>query len=443
MLSSESYSYDGAGNLSSKTVDGTTTSYTYDAIDQLLTESRTGYSASYTYDANGNRLTKTLGSSTDTYSYDSGDKLTSIVNSGVTTKSYTYDAAGRTTGVTTSSGTTTLGYDYEDRVTSISYPGGGSNSFTYNGLDTRVGKVDSSGTSTYRRDGADVTSPVLADGTANYTPGISRHTSSGTRFYGADYLGTNRVETDSTQTVQATRTFDAFGLLVSSTGTPRGPFGFVGKAGYQEDGDSGLKLLGHRYYDASTGRFLTRDRAKDGRNWYVYCRSNALKSVDPDGLGVIGVVFGGGIIIPYFLGSAAVAVEVDLDNGHIGIVGQGEAGTGSGLSAGFGGGFIGGQGSINGNSSSSGTGVVGATPIVAGEFDVDDNASHDVSGQGTVGIGTQWGPGSGAGVVKYKTWTWDITKSVCDGVSNGLKNLGNAVNGFNNWFWDHWPRVAI
>jgi hypothetical protein len=29
-------------------------------------------------------------------------------------------------------------------------------------------------------------------------------------------------------------------------------------------------LLGHRYYDPSVGRFLTRDRVKDGRNWYVY-----------------------------------------------------------------------------------------------------------------------------------------------------------------------------
>ena len=29
-----------------------------------------------------------------------------------------------------------------------------------------------------------------------------------------------------------------------------GPFGFAGGYGYQEDADSGLKLLGHRYYDS-------------------------------------------------------------------------------------------------------------------------------------------------------------------------------------------------
>jgi RHS repeat-associated protein len=73
-------------------------------------------------------------------------------------------------------------------------------------------------------------------------------------------------------------------MPLSSTGTSVGPFGFAGGYGYQEDGDSGLKLLGHRYYDPSAGGFLTRDRAQDGRNWYAYCGGGPTREADPSGL---------------------------------------------------------------------------------------------------------------------------------------------------------------
>ena len=45
----------------------------------------------------------------------------------------------------------------------------------------------------------------------------------------------------------------------------------------------------HRYFDASTGRFLTRDPLKNGRNWYRYCENNPLKFADSEGL-VLAVV---------------------------------------------------------------------------------------------------------------------------------------------------------
>jgi RHS repeat-associated protein len=83
----------------------------------------------------------------------------------------------------------------------------------------------------------------------------------------------------------STRQYDAFGQVVGSTGTWSGPFGHAGGFGYQED-NTGLQLLGHRYYDPSTGRFLTRDPIKDGRNWYAYGAGDAapVHGVDPDGL---------------------------------------------------------------------------------------------------------------------------------------------------------------
>ena len=60
VIDGETYVYDNAGNLTSKAVNGTSTSYTYDNADQILSESTTGYSTSYTYDANGNRATDSI-----------------------------------------------------------------------------------------------------------------------------------------------------------------------------------------------------------------------------------------------------------------------------------------------------------------------------------------------------------------------------------------------
>jgi len=99
----------------------------------------------------------------------------------------------------------------------------------------------------------------------------------------ADFLKTVGLETSSAQSVSAARTYDAFGLPAFSSGSSASVFGFAGGWGYQEDPDSGLKLLGHRYYDPSTGRFLTRDPAKDGRNWYAYCGNNPIKLIDCNG----------------------------------------------------------------------------------------------------------------------------------------------------------------
>ncbi|MBI1755819.1 MAG: RHS repeat-associated core domain-containing protein [Fimbriimonas ginsengisoli] len=265
--------------LASKTVDSAATANGYDAIDQLTSESSPGYSASYTYDANGNRLTKTLNGVADAYTYDSGDKM---LTAGA--KSFGYDAAGRRTSMVASGQTTTYAYDYEDRLTSVVVPGVGTNTFTYNGLDTRVGKVDSGGTKTFKRDGVGVTDPVLSDSAASYTPGVSERRSGVSKFTHSDRMGTNTKFTDATQSTTDTKTYDAFGVTTSSSGTSPTPFGYAGDYGYHEDADSSLKLLGHRYYDPSTGRFLTRDCAKHGRNWYRYARSSPVGYVDPSGL---------------------------------------------------------------------------------------------------------------------------------------------------------------
>ncbi|MBS1711448.1 MAG: hypothetical protein JSS71_06975 [Armatimonadetes bacterium] len=147
-------------------------------------------------------------------------------------------------------------------MTSISGPGV-SNSFSYNGLDTRVGLTDSAGSRSFKRNGVGVTAPVLSDGSAVFTPSGENRGGVKTTFHSA--LKSLDVQTSAAGAVSASRVYDAFGNDLSSSGSWASRFAYAGGFGYQQDPDTGLKLLGHRYYDSSTGRFLTRDPAQAAR----------------------------------------------------------------------------------------------------------------------------------------------------------------------------------
>lgn len=90
--------------------------------------------------------------------------------------------------------------------------------------------------------------------------------------------------------VTATWQYDAFGSVLASTGTFKGPYGYGGAFGYREDA-SGLKLLGHRLYDPAAGRFLSRDPIRDGRNWYAYCENDPVNFADLAGLTGVRVTY--------------------------------------------------------------------------------------------------------------------------------------------------------
>src|SRR5207247_1890015 len=56
--------------------------------------------------------------------------------------------------------------------------------------------------------------------------------------------------------------------------------------GYRTDSDSGLLLLGQRYYDPSLGRFISRDPTGYGGgdpNLYRYSNNNPVNASDPNG----------------------------------------------------------------------------------------------------------------------------------------------------------------
>jgi len=138
-----------------------------------------------------------------------------------------------------------------------------------------------------------VTDPVLSDGAASYTPSISERRGTATTFLHSGLKNAD-AQTSAAGSVSGTRVYDAFGAELSSTGSWQGAFGYAGGFGYQEDAN-GFKLLGHRYYDPSTGRFLTRDPAKDGRNWYTYCTNNPVTCFDNAGLAA--TLVGGGALV--------------------------------------------------------------------------------------------------------------------------------------------------
>ena len=279
-LSYYANAYDAAGNLLLRTEgDGSSTAYTYDAIDQLLTETRTGSSAyflHFDYDKNHNRQDEVNASGTYHSVYDADDEL--ITYNGHT---YTYDNNGNQL----TDGTSTETYDDEDRL--LTWTGGiGTDTFTYNGLGLRVGKSDSAGSHSLLMDGSSPASPILADslGMVVLTPGLSENRNGSHVYYHADTLGSTRGITDGNENATDSLLFDAFGETVSRTGSTPTEAGYVGAAGYRTDADSHLMLLGNRYYNPATGRFLSQDPAGSGSNWYDYAANNPLTHTDPTGL---------------------------------------------------------------------------------------------------------------------------------------------------------------
>ena len=106
--------------------------------------------------------------------------------------------------------------------------------------------------------------------------------------------------TDAGTNIIARYEYDAFGSIRTQAGSSDNTHKFTGK---EYDDDVKLYYYGARYYDAYIGRFISRDPAGDGINWYVYCANNPLNCIDPSGMrrlyagerGVARAIFGSSI----------------------------------------------------------------------------------------------------------------------------------------------------
>ena len=96
-----------------------------------------------------------------------------------------------------------------------------------------------------------------------------------------NWHGDVRAVLDAVRAMVKEYLYDAFGNEQTEVAADTNPFRYSGE---YFDAESGNIYLRNRYYDASTGRFISEDPIQDGTNWYVYCNGNPIMFIDPRGL---------------------------------------------------------------------------------------------------------------------------------------------------------------
>ena len=238
--------------------------YTYDPLNRLTgADYSTGEWFEYTYDE-ANRLTSAGGVP---YTWDDRGNLT---NDGVFT--YTYNSAGRM--VQAESVTSTLVY-------------------TYNGDGVRLAMAVNDQVTTYAQDLADGLPQVLVESasqeTTEYVYGrdrLGQAQNDNIEWFLEDALRSVRQVVDGVGNVLLSRTYGPYGQTLSESGTASSRYGYTGE---QWDTHTGLVFLRARYYDPSTGQFLSKDPWVGSRSQpqslhkYVYVASNPVNEIDPSG----------------------------------------------------------------------------------------------------------------------------------------------------------------
>jgi RHS repeat-associated protein len=300
-VSGYTYQRGPTGNLTSATeLSGRNSNWAYDGIYRLTNETisldpaHNNGSVSYGLDPVGNRLSasSSLGDiPSGTWGYNSDDEVSSE----------SYD----TNGNVTATGGKTFAYDSENHLTSMN---GGTVQIIYDGDGNRVAKSVNGVVTRYLVDDLNPTghSQVVEElsGTGaverTYTYGLQRiseyqpisnvWTAS---FYGYDGGGNVRQLTNSAGAVTDSYEYDAYGNEFTVSGSTPNEFMYRGE---QFDSDLGLYYLRARYYNPTTGRFMSRDPFDpklgdaDGKpidprelHKYLYAGGDPANLIDPTG----------------------------------------------------------------------------------------------------------------------------------------------------------------
>ncbi len=269
-----------------------TESYGYDANLDYLTSANYGDGLSnatptWTYDAAGNRVSDSTNSGT--WTYDNLNRMTASPG-----KVYSNDILGNrlSAGVGNTNDTMTS-WDDLNRLTQLSITSNNINTYVYRADGLRVSKsatgASSSQSSTlYRYDGQLGIEDIELNSSSTITAitrnalgargidAISRTTSSGTSvaYPLYDAHGNNvgiLAKSGSSWSLSDERTYDAWGQVRNGSPTGSQTGRYCASLGHKQDDESGLVYMRARYYEPTSGRFVSEDSGAQGRNWFSYC----------------------------------------------------------------------------------------------------------------------------------------------------------------------------
>jgi RHS repeat-associated protein len=281
----QSFTFDPNGNLLQivSPVPAEAGTFTYDDLDRLLSaDYASGETFAYAYSDDGNI---THGGAAGDLTYGSTPGTGQVHGAGGDT--YTYDVDGRM--ITAPFGS--LEFNAIGSLTQVGLPAGGSVDYTYDFRGQMARKVVA-GVETY----------LLADVSVEFHDGQPviwimfgkqriLALVGGTGFFvHPDFQGSPSLVTNLTGDLVRRLAFGPYGTLRSDSAAGVGPPGGPRFVGELPQADTGLIVLGLRFYDPRLGRFVSPDLivpdifGLDGWNLYIYAHNNPLRYHDPTGL---------------------------------------------------------------------------------------------------------------------------------------------------------------